>query len=117
MELKFISTKKLHDKVVNLSVSVDYYKVEDYTVIVTAYEDGCMLVRVKKDMEDSSERKYYMPSIYGREDIETGDLIEFVIQTTSYGSLSIEETKKMMADIEKGIAVAEFLTEKFINKK
>lgn len=117
MELKFISTKKIQDYVLNMNVTKDEYKIEDYTVGVITYEKGCRLIRVWKDMNESSERKYYMPQICCREDLETGDLIEFTIQTTSYGDLSIEDTKRMVKHIEKGIAVAEFLTEKFINKK
>ena len=101
MELRLESTKNVDNKRVNI------YKIGRYTVRQTVYQDSSFYVEVRAKRDD------YLPAIYAREDLQC-NVTGFEIQTTSYGALSAEETKKMIAALNEAIEVVEILTAKFV---
>ena len=107
MALTLVNTNKVHDEMVG-DMTMEHYKIEDYDVRATTYQNGFVSVDVTKGNKD-----VYLPLIRCNVDMK-GNLLGFDIQTTSYGILPVEETKKMVASIEKAIAVAEILTNKFV---
>ena len=74
---------------------------------VVRYWDGTAYIQIRK------EREEYLPEIYVIDDGEM-HVFGFEIQTTSYGSLSAEETKKMIAGLNEAIEVVEILTKEFV---
>ena len=58
----------------------------------------------------------YIPDITVRED-EDGNLIEFVIGTTTYGSLPIEEMRNMILCLEHAVEVVETLNNYFLKEE
>lgn len=83
------------------------YKIGRYSVRKTVHKGGFTQLEV---LHSKSE---YLPMIYCKDDLE-GNVLGFEIQTTSYGSLPIEEIKKMIANMEEAIATAEILTKEFV---
>lgn len=104
MELKLVETKIKERE----NRKVDIYTVgNNYTVYVNTYEDGHLCVDIKE------KRDEYVPLIYARSEL-FGELSGFEIQTTSYGSLSAEEIKKMVAALNEAVEVVEILTKEFV---
>ena len=101
MELKLETTRKLDDR------HYETYKIGRYTVSVVDYLDGTAYITTRKENSD------YLPEIYCVDDDEM-KVLGFEIQTTSYGALSAEETKKMIAALNEAIEVVEVLTAKFV---
>ena len=58
----------------------------------------------------------YCPEIFDRPDREFGGTKEFVIQTTSYGALNVEEMQRMIARLNEAIEVVKVLTEQFVKE-
>lgn len=100
MELKLVDTK-INDR------QVDIYTVGNYTVYVNTYEGGRQCI----DIEE--KRDEYIPPIYTRTEI-FGEISGFEIQTTSYGSIAVEEIKKMVAALNEAVEVVEILTKEFV---
>lgn len=100
MKLSLVKTAIVDD------ANLEVYKIADYTVHVSAYKNGRKLIIIRK------KNNYYLPAIYCNDDMK-GNILGFGIQTTSYGMLSTEETKKMIAALEEAVKVAEVLTKEF----
>lgn len=101
MELKLETTKTVENKRVNI------YKIGRYTIKQVVYQDDSFYMDVRAEKDD------YLPAIYARDDLQC-NVLGFEIQTTSYGALSVEETKKMVAALNEAVEVAEVLTAEFI---
>lgn len=104
MELRLEATKTVDNKQMN------FYKIGRYTVRQVVYQDGSFYMEVRAEKDD------YLPAIYTRDDLQC-NVLGFEIQTTSYGALSAEETKRMIAALNEAVEVAEVLTAKFVEKK
>lgn len=100
MELKLKCTKEVEDR------KLEIYDLGRYTVKVVRYADGWSYTTIER------ERAEYLPEIYSRTDME-GKVLGFEIQTTSYGSLPVEEIKKMIAGLNEAIEVVETLNKEF----
>lgn len=104
MKLKLTDTIKKEDK------TIEVYEIGRYTVRVVAYESGFRSIDVRSGRDD------YLPEIYCRDDIE-GRVIGFDVQTTSYGAISPDEIRKVIAGLEEAAKVAEFLDMEFVEKE
>ena len=102
MELKMIEKKRVDNRMVE-TYEIAGYKVKKIRWFESGYE--------RVDM--GFAKGEYMPDIYTKTTDE-GDLIGFEIQTTSYGALSVEETKKVVAGLTAAIEVVEILTKEFV---
>nr|DAM46359.1 MAG TPA: hypothetical protein [Bacteriophage sp.] len=58
----------------------------------------------------------FLPNIYSDQRWEDGRITNFVIQTTSYGSLSVEDTEKFIEAYQEAVEVTETLKDKFVIK-
>ena len=102
MELKKVETKKVDNRM------VDTYEIAGYKVKeIHWFESGYRRVDLGYNKGE------YMPDIYTKT-TDDGTLIGFEIQTTSYGALSVEETKKVVAGLTTAIEVVEILTKEFV---
>lgn len=102
MELKLTETRKFDGKVLEL------YEIARYTVRVCTYESGYKSIDVREERAD------YLPTIYCITNDDNGDVLGFKIQTTSYGSLPVEEIRKVISGLEEAIQAAEILTAEFV---
>lgn len=100
MKLKLTDTIKKEDK------TIEVYEIGRYTVRVVTYESGFRSIDIRSRRDD------YLPEIYCRDDIE-GRVIGFEVQTTSYGAISPDEIRKVIAGLEEAAKVAEFLNMEF----
>lgn len=105
MELKLSTEKVIDDR------KVEIYEIGKYTVRKLIYNDGFSRIDISR-----KERADYLPEIYCIDDIE-GHILNFEIQTTSYGSLSAEETQEMIAELEEAVEVVNILTDNFLRKE
>lgn len=97
MELKKVETKM-----------VDTYEIAGFEVKeIRCSESG------SRRIELSYSKDKYIPDIYTITTDE-GNLIGFEIQTNSFGILSAEETKKVVAGLTTAIEVVEILTKEFV---
>ena len=56
----------------------------------------------------------FLPAIFADDENENGIITDFRIQTTSYGTLKVEDAKKFIEAYNEAVAVVEILTNKFI---
>lgn len=103
MKLKLTDTIKKEDKTLEL------YEIGMYTVRVVTHENGFKSITVGRISRDR-----YLPEIYCRDDIDC-NILGFDVQTTSYGALSVDEIKKVVAGLEEAMQVAEILNAEFAN--
>lgn len=102
MELRLEFAKKVEDRKVEVST------IGSYSVKVVTYPNDSKYITVRKEVGGE-----YLPDIYSR-DNDDGDVIGFEIQTTSYGAISAEETKKMIAALNEAVEIVEILTKHFV---
>jgi hypothetical protein len=88
----------------------EIYEIGKYGVEVTTYENGDKYIRVF--VTDRNDR--YIPEIYCTINRKS-KAIEFSIQTSSYGSLSADEIKQVIAGYNEALEVVEILTKEFVN--
>lgn len=62
------------------------------------------------------ESNDFLPDIYADTDDNEGIITDFIIQTTSYGALNVEDTKRFIEAYQEAVEVVEVLKDKFINK-
>ena len=98
MELEMIKEIKGH------AIINRYYRLGLYQVISSTYESGHMSVAIHKDLE-----LHYLPHIY--QEFSGG----FTVQTTSYGSVGVEELYKIIAGYEYAMEAVEVLNKEFNN--
>ena len=87
------------------------YRVGSYEVSHLSYDSGWEDIQIRADRTNR-----YQPEIYSRCDMETGKILGFHIQTTSYGALPAEEIRKVMAGYEEAMMVVEILTKEFVKE-
>lgn len=90
---------------------VNSYKIGNYAII-EYIRDGFTVIYTRPNMEAND----FLPDIYAEDKNEDGNITEFKIQTTSYGALSSEDTKRFIEAYEEALEVVEILTDKFVNK-
>lgn len=88
----------------------DLYVIGKYEVCVTTFESGYRYIDTRVDRIDNR----FIPEIYCRDDFE-GHILGFEIQTTSYGALSADEIKQVIAGYNEALEVVEILTKEFVN--
>lgn len=98
---------KLTDTIEKEGRTLEVYEIGRYTVRVATYESGFRNITVRNERDD------YLPEIYCRDDIE-GRVLGFDVQTTSYGAISPDEIRKVIAGLEEATKVAEFLNMEFV---
>lgn len=97
-------------------------KVDTYTIGFSESEKPLYTVRVHKASDDSyvamnilGDREVdYLPRIYAREDLDSGNIVDFEIQTTSYGALSPCEMRKFIGAHRYALEAVNLLSEKFL---
>lgn len=91
------------------------FRIGSYEVEVTKYTyvTGDIHIRRRISVE-KNYGEHYLPEIYFRDNELTGEAGEFVIQTTSYGSLKPAEIKNIIAGYETAVEVVEILTKEFL---
>ena len=87
-----------------------HYTVARYT---TKYESGAFLIRIEVRADYKERRDNYLPEIYYHDDFFGESKPRFEIQTTSYGALSAEEIKKVIAGYNEALEAVEILTKNF----
>lgn len=110
MKLKLIDTKKLNYNQIGIVVR-EHYEIGDYKIIADTYNSGFMSINITRKNGNK-----YLPLIYVEHDLEECTLCKFSIQTTSYGSLAINEIEEVIKGFEQAVEVVKILTEKFVNK-
>lgn len=83
------------------------YEINEY---LTIYPDGYDYTRICVNHNREHE---FLPDIYFYDGEYGEDKKEFKIQTTAYGALSVEDTKKVIEGYEIALKVVELLTKKF----
>lgn len=108
MELKLIET------VENGTGKTNIYNISNYTIRETIYVNGDRYIT---NYFDSKER--FTPDIYPiySNDGLGGEIVDFKIQTSSYGTLTLEEMRELIKAYKNAIAIIEVLKDKFIKKK
>lgn len=99
-------------------------KVDIYTIGFLAPDDKPLYtVRVHKFIDDSyvtmdifedKDLVDYLPRIYARQNLDSGDIVDFEIQTTSYGALNPCEMHKFIVAHEYALEAVKLLAEKFL---
>lgn len=87
-----------------------HYTVERY---ITRYENGNVYKRFSVNVSYDDRNENYIPEIYYWDDIFGEEKPRFEIQTTSYGALSPEEIKKVIAGYNEAVEAVEILTKNF----
>lgn len=108
MELKLIET------VENGTGKTNIYNISNYTIRETIYVNGDRYIT---NYFDSKEK--FTPDIYPiySNDGLGGEIVDFKIQTSSYGTLTLEEMQELIKAYKNAIAVIEVLKDKLIKKK
>lgn len=107
--MKKYALTKISEKTSSDSI-VTVYKIANYKVRVIKSQSNLTYIHV---ITNSNER--YIPDIFCNDDCN-GTILGFDIQTTSYGTLNVEETKKMIKSLNEAITVVNVLTETFCKK-
>ena len=105
MELVMTRNRRGEDK------TLKCYRVGSYEVSHLIYDSGWEDIQIRAD-----RTQRYQPEIYSRCNWETGKILEFHIQTTSYGALPLEEIRKVMEGYEEAIKVVEILNKEFVKE-
>lgn len=103
MKLELVKTKTVEAR------KYDLYKIGKYKIEVTTFANGGRYIAINVERED------YIPYIYCRDSFD-GEILGFEIQTTSYGALSAEEIRKVIAGYNEALEVVAVLTAEFVNK-
>lgn len=102
MELKLTATKERKDG------RLEVYEISEYEVRVATYKDGYYSINVKNN------GGRFTPDIYCNTSFDDDSIIGFDVQTTSYGSLSIEEIIEVADKLKAAAEVAKILVQKFV---
>lgn len=102
MELKLLTTKeKSNGSIINI------YQIGNYKIVEESNSNyNFISVRVDKDASE------YIPEIYTRD--EDFKVVSFAIQTTSYGSLLVDEIEEVIKGFNEAVEVVKILTDKFV---
>ena len=102
MELKLLTTKENSRRSI-----INIYQIGNYKVVEEITSNYTFIsVRVNEEAPE------YTPEIYTRE--EDFKVVSFAIQTTSYGSLLVDEIEEVIKGFNEAIEVVKILTDKFV---
>ena len=106
MELKLLKTKEA----ANGSI-MNTYVIGDYNVSEHIHKSfTCIYITPNIDAND------FLPVIFADDENEDGIITDFRIQTTSYGTLKVEDAKKFIESYNEAVEIVEILKDKFIGK-
>lgn len=106
MELKLLKTIETD----NGSI-INTYVIGDYSISEHIHKSfTCIYTTPNFDTND------FLPVIFADDENEDGIITDFRIQTTSYGTLKVEDTKKFIEAYNEAVEVVEILKTKFVNK-
>lgn len=106
MELKLLKTIKAD----NGSI-INTYIIGDY-IISEHIHESFSIIYSKPDFNAND----FLPDIFADDEKEDGNITDFKIQTTSYGTLNVEDTKRFIEAYKEAVEVAEILKDKFVGK-
>lgn len=106
MELKLLKTIKAY----NGSI-LNNYLIGDYVISERIY-DSFTYIYTTPNMNAND----FLPCIFADDENEDGIITDFRIETTSYGTLKVEDTKKFIEAYNEAVEVVEILKDKFVNK-
>ncbi len=88
----------------------------EYEIVNSAYRFDIKIVDDQIELECVYKdfKAEYTPDIYFKKQSFDGNVNEFKIQTTSYGSLNSTEIQKVIDGYNHAIAVVEFLKNEFV---
>lgn len=106
MELKLLKTIEAADGSI-----MNTYVIGDYNISEHIHKSfTCIYITPNMDAND------FLPVIFADDENENGIITDFRIQTTSYGTLKVEDTKRFIEAYKEAIEVVKILTDKFVNK-
>lgn len=106
MELKLLKTIKAD----NGSI-INTYVIGNYSISEHIHKNFTYIYTTPNfDAND------FLPVIFADDENEDGIITDFRIQTTSYGTLKVEDTKKFIEAYNEAVEVVEILKAKFIGK-
>lgn len=106
MELKLFKTIKA----ANGSI-LNNYLIGDYVISERIYDSfTCIYTTPNINAND------FLPVIFADDENEDGIITNFRIQTTSYGTLKVEDVKKFIEAYNEAVEVVEIFKDKFISK-
>lgn len=106
MELKLLSTKELPNGTI-----INEYEIGNYTI----WEHIRKYITFMNIISDIGVNNF-LPDIYADTDDNEGIITNFTIQTTSYGTLNVGDTKRFIEAYKEAVEVVEILIDKFVNK-
>lgn len=106
MELKLLKTITADDGTI-----INNYLIGDYAISEHIHKSfTCIYTR--PDMEAND----FLPYIFADDEKEDGNITDFKIETTSYGTLKVEDAKRFIEAYKEAVEVVEILKDKFVNK-
>lgn len=87
------------------------YKIGGYTVSRMDYTAGAICMNIRE------ERDWSLPTIYCQTNPDGDVLTGFNIQTASFGALSPDDIRKLIAGYNEALEVVAILTKEFIEKE
>lgn len=87
------------------------YEVGNYLVTKAERKDGDVFFDIKK-----VNRGRFIPDVYVNVDYKTEEILGFDVQTTSYGTLGINELTEMIEGLQEAREVVVALEKEFLNK-
>lgn len=106
MELKLLKTKEAADGSI-----INTYVIGDYNISEHTHKSfTCIYTTPNMEAND------FLPIIFADDENEDGIITDFRIQTTSYGTLKVEDTKRFIEAYQEAVKVVEILKDKFVNK-
>ena len=106
MELKLLKTIEVPDGPI-----INTYIIGDYIISEHTHK-SFSIVYSKPDLN----AKDFLPYIFAEDEKEDGNITDFRIETTSYGTLKVEDTKRFIEAYKEALEVAEILKAKFVSK-
>lgn len=106
MELKLLKTIETDNGLI-----INTYVIGDYSITEHIHKSfTCIYTTPNMEAND------FLPCIFADDENEDGIITDFRIQTTSYGTLKVEDAKKFIEAYNEAVAVVEILEAKFVNK-
>lgn len=106
MELKLLKTIETD----NGSI-INTYVIGDYSISEHIHKSFTYIYTTPNfDAND------FLPAIFADDENEDGIITDFRIQTTSYGTLKVEDAKKFIEAYNEAVEIVEILKDKFIGK-
>ena len=106
MELKLLKTIETD----NGSI-INTYVIGDYSISEHIHKSFTYIYTTPNfDAND------FLPAIFADDENEDGIITDFRIQTTSYGTLKVEDAKRFIEAYKEAVEVVEILKDKFVNK-